>query len=106
MLPVVILAGGLGTRLHPLTERIPKSLLPVAGRPFIYHQLELLREQGVARVVLCVGHLGGQIRDAVGDGRRFGVAVEYSFDGGQLLGTGGALREALPLLGSAFFMLY
>ncbi len=106
MLPVAILAGGLGTRLHPLTERLPKSLVPVAGRPFVFHQLELLRRQGIRRVVLCVGHLGGLIEAAVGDGRRFGLAVDYSHDGQSLRGTGGALRTALSLLGSEFFVLY
>jgi NDP-sugar pyrophosphorylase family protein len=78
----------------------------VAGRPFIFHQLELLHSQGVRRVVLCVGHLGEQIESAVGDGRRFGLEVEYSFDGSRLLGTGGALKRALPLLGADFFVLY
>jgi N-acetyl-alpha-D-muramate 1-phosphate uridylyltransferase len=106
MFPIAILAGGLATRLHPLTERLPKSLLPVAGRPFIFHQLELLRSQGLRRVVLCVGHLGQQIEAAVGDGGRFGLAVDYSYDGESLRGTGGALRAALPLLGSTFFVLY
>jgi len=105
-LPVAILAGGLGSRLHPLTERIPKALAPVVGRPFVFHQLELLRSQGVRRVVLCVGYLGEQIQAAVGNGTRFGLAVQYSFDGERLLGTGGALRRALPLLGAEFFVLY
>jgi len=106
MLPVAILAGGRATRLQQLTERVPKSLLPVAGRPFLFHQLALLRSRGVRRVVLCVGHLGEQIRAAVGDGRGFGLAVSYSFDGATLLGTGGALKRALPLLGREFFVLY
>ena len=105
-LPVAILAGGLAARLRPITETIPKSLVEVAGRPFIFHQLEWLREQGVRRVVLCVGFLGEQIRDTVGDARRFGLAVDYSFDGDQLLGTGGALKKALPELGQDFFVLY
>jgi N-acetyl-alpha-D-muramate 1-phosphate uridylyltransferase len=105
MLPVAILAGGLATRLHPLTERVPKALLPIAGRPFILHQLELLRSQGLTRVVLCVGHLGEQIEAAVGDGRTLGLTIDYSFDGSELLGTGGALKQALPLLGEAFFAL-
>jgi NDP-sugar pyrophosphorylase family protein len=106
MLPVAILAGGLATRLHPLTETVPKALLPVAGRPFIHWQLALLAQQGVTEVVLCAGHLGEQIRSAVGDGRGFGVTVRYSFDGAALLGTGGALKRALPMLGNAFFVLY
>jgi len=106
MLPVAILAGGLGSRLHPLTERIPKSLVAVAGRPFIVHQLELLRGAGIRRVVLCVGRFGEQIQAAVGEGRGFGLEVEYSFDGTPLLGTGGALKRAVPLLGEEFFVLY
>ena len=105
-LPVAILAGGLANRLRPITETIPKALVKVADRPFVFHQLDWLREEGVRRVVLCVGFLGEQIRDAVGDGRRFGLAVDYSFDGDQLLGTGGALKKALPQLGQAFFVLY
>jgi N-acetyl-alpha-D-muramate 1-phosphate uridylyltransferase len=106
MLPVAILAGGLATRLHPLTQTVPKALLPVAGRPFIHWQLALLAQQGVTQAVLCVGHLGGQIQAAVGDGSGFGMTVRYSFDGAVLLGTGGALKRALPLLGAAFFVLY
>ena len=105
MLPVAILAGGLATRLRPLTDRTPKSLLNVAGRPFIFHQLDMLRKQGIERVVLCVGYLGEQIRAAVSAVATPGLAVSYSFDGGELLGTGGALKQALPLLGDEFFVL-
>jgi NDP-sugar pyrophosphorylase family protein len=105
LLPVAILAGGLATRLRPLTTRVPKSLLTVAGRPFIFHQLEMLRSQGVERVVLCVGHLGEQVRATVGDAAIPGLTVSYSFDGEELLGTGGALKLALPLLGDEFFVL-
>jgi NDP-sugar pyrophosphorylase family protein len=104
--PVAILAGGLATRMRPVTERIPKALLEVAGRPFIEHQLALLQREGVDRVVLCVGFLGEMIEACVGDGARFGLSVSYSFDGERLLGTGGALRRALPLLGEQFFVLY
>jgi N-acetyl-alpha-D-muramate 1-phosphate uridylyltransferase len=105
-LPVAILAGGLATRLRPLTAKVPKALLPVAGRPFIHWQLGLLARQGITEVVLCGGHLGEQIRAAVGDGNGFGLTIRYSFDGDTLLGTGGALQRALPMLGSAFFVLY
>lgn len=105
MLPVAILAGGLATRLQPLTDRLPKSLLEVAGRPFLFHQLDLLRKQGVDRVVLCVAHLGEQIRAAVSAAPPPGLTVSYSFDGRKLLGTGGALKRALPLLGEEFFVL-
>ena len=105
-IPLAILAGGLATRLRPITETIPKSLMSVAGRPFIEHQLEQLQREGIRRVVLCVGYLGDMVRDVVGDGSRFGLRVDYSFDGPKLLGTGGALRQALPLLGEIFFVLY
>lgn len=106
MIPVAILAGGLATRLRPATLTIPKSLVSIAGEPFIAHQLRLLRREGVGRVVMCVGYLGEMVRDFIGDGRRFGLDVVYSFDGEALLGTGGALRQALPLLGNRFFVLY
>jgi NDP-sugar pyrophosphorylase family protein len=92
--------------MRPLTERLPKALLPVAGRPFIHWQLEQLSREGLTRVVICTGFLEGQIRAAVGDGHRFGLDVQYSWDGELPLGTGGALRRALPLLGPAFFVLY
>jgi N-acetyl-alpha-D-muramate 1-phosphate uridylyltransferase len=106
MPPVAILAGGRATRLHPLTRSIPKSLVNIAGRPFILHQLAMLRSQGVERVVLCLGHLGEQIQQLIGDGRELGLGVQYSYDGDQPLGTGGALRCALPLLGTKFFAMY
>jgi N-acetyl-alpha-D-muramate 1-phosphate uridylyltransferase len=106
MLPVAILAGGLATRLRPLTETIPKSLVEINGEPFLWHQLRLLRENGVRRVVLCVSHLGELVRDSAGDGSAFGLHIDYSFDGSTLLGTAGALKRALPLLGESFFVLY
>jgi NDP-sugar pyrophosphorylase family protein len=106
MLPVVILAGGLATRLRPITEKIPKALVEINGRPFIEHQLELLARNGISRVVLSVAYLGEMIAEHVGDGGRFGVSVSYSFDGDRYLGTAGAIRRALPLLGPEFFTLY
>jgi NDP-sugar pyrophosphorylase family protein len=106
MLPVAILAGGLGTRLRPLTENLPKALVPVHGEPFIAHQLRLLKNAGMERVVLCVGYLGERIQEFVGDGARFGVTVEFCFDGPTLLGTAGAVKMALPRLGRQFFVLY
>jgi NDP-sugar pyrophosphorylase family protein len=105
-LPVAILAGGLATRLRPITEKIPKVLVPVAGKPFLAHQLELLRDTGVHRAVLCLGHLGEMVREQFGNGSEYGVKLDYSFDGPVLLGTGGALKQALPLLGDRFFVLY
>jgi len=106
LLTVALLAGGLATRLRPVTEKIPKSLLEVNGEPFVAHQLRLLHANGIRRVVLCVGFLGEMIRQTIADGRDFGVKVEYSFDGDKLLGTAGAVKRALPLLGHSFFVLY
>ena len=106
MLPVAILAGGLATRLRPITEKIPKALVEVAGKPFVFHQLDWLKRQKVDRVVLCVGYLGEMIREKVGFGERWGMKIQYSLDGEKLLGTGGALKKALPLLGKEFFVFY
>ena len=105
-LPVAILAGGMATRLRPITEKIPKLLVEVAGEPFFSHQLRLLRSAGLTHIVLCVGYLGQQIVDLYGDGAKWGVKIDYAFDGPKLLGTGGALIAALPKLGAAFFVLY
>lgn len=105
-LPVAILAGGLATRMGALTADTPKALLDVAGEPFVFHQLRLLRAGGFRRVVMCVGHLGERVQAAVGDGRRFDLEVEWLFDGPRLLGTGGALRRALPRLGPRFAVVY
>lgn len=105
-LPVAILAGGLATRLRPLTEKIPKLLVEVAGEPFFSHQVRLLKKAGLTRLVVCVGHLGEKIVERYGDGDAWGVSIEYSFDGPRLLGTGGALIQALPRLGDAFYVLY
>ena len=105
-LTVAILAGGLGTRLQPLTRTMPKAMVDVNGKPFIGHQLELLADSGVNRVILCIGYLGMQICQYVGNGSQFDLQVEYSLDGPfGPLGTAGALREAAGL-GDAFFVLY
>jgi NDP-sugar pyrophosphorylase family protein len=106
MPPLALLAGGLAKRMWPLTERMPKAMLDVAGEPFIAHQLRLLRREGIGRVVLCVGYLWEQIKAFVGDGSRFGLEVDYSVDGPRLLGTGGALRAALGRLGPDFLVMY
>ena len=106
MYPVIILCGGLATRLRPLTETIPKSLIDVAGKPFLEYQLIALKEQGVEHVILSVGHLGNQIRDKIGDGGRFGLIIQYVSDGPTLLGTGGAVKRSAALLQSPFFVLY
>jgi NDP-sugar pyrophosphorylase family protein len=104
-IPVAILAGGLATRLRPITEKIPKSLVPVADRPFLAHQLEMLYARGIRRAVLCIGYLGEMIQRDFGS-EKFGIQLEYSFDGPKLLGTGGAIKRALPMLGEEFFVLY
>lgn len=106
MFPVVILAGGLATRLRPITEKIPKALVEINGRPFIDHQLALLARNGISQVVLSVAYLGEMIADYVGDGSRYGLSVAYSFDGDRYLGTAGAIRRALGELGPQFFTLY
>ena len=105
-LPVALLAGGLATRLRPITEKVPKLLVDVAGEPFFSHQLRLLKKNGLTRVVVCAGYLGEKIVAQYGDGSKWGVEIEYSFDGPTLLGTGGALIQALPKLGDAFYVLY
>ena len=92
--PVVVLAGGLGTRLRDAAPGLPKALVPVLGEPFAFHQLRLLASQGVREVVYVIGHLGSQIRAAVGDGDAFGLGVSYVDEGESLRGTGGALRFA------------
>jgi N-acetyl-alpha-D-muramate 1-phosphate uridylyltransferase len=106
MLPVAILAGGLATRLRPITETIPKALAEVAGEPFLAHQLRLLARSGFTRAVLLVGYRGEQIEAFAGNGAQFGLDIEYLYDGPQLLGTGGALKRALHLLGDSFAVVY
>ena len=105
-LPVAILAGGLATRLRPITEKIPKALVDVAGKPFIMHQLEYLKKQKLTQVVLCLGYLGEQVEVVVGNGSSIGLDVRYSSDGPTLLWTGGCLKKALPMLGEYFFVYY
>ncbi|HEY3722267.1 MAG TPA: sugar phosphate nucleotidyltransferase [Acidimicrobiia bacterium] len=104
----VILAGGLGTRMRPATDRVPKTLLPVAGSPFAAHQLTMLSASGVTDVVYCIGHLGQRVRDYVGDGHRFGLTVRYVDEHDELRGTGGALRLAADrgVLSERFLVLY
>ena len=104
--PVAILAGGLATRLRPVTEKTPKALLSVAGEAFLVHQMRLLYSHGLRKIVLCVGYLGEMIKTKLGDGSNLGVQIAYSFDGATLLGTGGALKRALPMLGERFLVIY
>jgi MurNAc alpha-1-phosphate uridylyltransferase len=106
--PVVILAGGLGTRMEGVAPGVPKALVPVLGEPFAFHQLRLLSSRGAREVVYVVGHRGEKVRSAVGDGSAFGLEVTYVDEGGELHGTGGALRVALDAgaLADAFGVLY
>jgi NDP-sugar pyrophosphorylase family protein len=106
MMPVAILAGGLASRLGEVARSIPKSLLNIAGHPFIFWQLELLKQAGLTDIVICIGHLGEQIRKVLGTGIQLGLRIRYSQDGDALLGTGGTLRNAVSLLGSDCFVLY
>ncbi|HYA55463.1 MAG TPA: sugar phosphate nucleotidyltransferase [Nitrososphaerales archaeon] len=102
----VILAGGLGTRLRPMTESLPKALIPVKGRPFVDYQLELLKESGIDDFVFCIGHLGERIREHLGNGSAYGCTIRYSSDGPRLLGPAGALKRAAGLLRDPFFVTY
>ncbi|MDA0182388.1 sugar phosphate nucleotidyltransferase [Solirubrobacter phytolaccae] len=103
---VCILAGGIGSRLGEHVRAVPKPLVEVAGEPFLFHQLRLLRRHGAQQIVLCVAYLGETIVDAIGDGAEFGLEVGYSFDGPERIGTAGAVRQALPQLGPEFLVLY
>jgi NDP-sugar pyrophosphorylase family protein len=104
----VVLAGGLGTRLSSVAGKVPKTLMPVGGRPFAEYQLEWLGDNGVTDVVYCIGQGGLQIRDHLGDGSGFGLRIQYVDEGDQLRGTGGALRLAYDerVLHNNFFVLY
>lgn len=103
MKQVVILAGGLGTRLRPITEKIPKPLVEVAGRPFLYWQLLDLKKQNILDVVLLVGYLGEMIEEYFSK-NPMGMNLRYSYEK-EPLGTGGAIKNALPLLESQFWLL-
>jgi NDP-sugar pyrophosphorylase family protein len=103
---MLILAGGLGTRLRPLTERMPKCMVPADGKPFLEHQLRLLASRGVRDIVLCLGYLGERVLEYFGNGHRFGVNLAYAWERDGLLGTAGAIRNAEALLAPEFFVAY
>lgn len=103
---LVILAGGMATRLYPVTLSIPKSLIDINGKPFIYHQLDLIKANGINNVVMCLGNLAKPIENLLGSKYADSVNVKYSYDGDTLLGTGGALKNAFELLSDPFMILY
>lgn len=100
----MILAAGLGQRMRPLTDHCPKPLLTVGGKPLLAYHLERLHEAGFVQVVINLAYLGEKISDWLGDGSRFGLEVQYSFEE-QPLETGGGIARALPLLGNEPFVL-
>jgi NDP-sugar pyrophosphorylase family protein len=101
----MVLAAGRGERLRPLTDSLPKPLISVAGKPLLFHILRYLRSCGVEEVVVNLHHLGGMIREYVGDGGQWGLRVHYSWER-HLLGTGGGIQKAAPhLLGGAFLVM-
>jgi NDP-sugar pyrophosphorylase family protein len=102
--PMVLLAGGRGTRLAPLTDKVPKSLVDVAGRPFIEHQLRLFQRAGIHELVICVGYRGEQITSRLGSGAHLGLEIHYVCDGPTPSGTGGALRAAGRHLPDVFWV--
>ena len=101
----VILTGGRGTRLRPLTSQMPKAMVAASGKPFLLHLLELLRSQGFNDIVLCTGYLGEQVRNFFDNGESLGIRIRYSEEKGRLLGTGGALKQAQDLLDEHFFVI-
>jgi N-acetyl-alpha-D-muramate 1-phosphate uridylyltransferase len=105
-LQAVILAGGLGTRLRPITDETPKAMIPICGRPFLEYQLALLKSHGIRDIVLCIGYRGDMIQDYFGDGSRFGLSIHYGDDGAAPLGTAGALKNVESHLNEAFFVTY
>jgi MurNAc alpha-1-phosphate uridylyltransferase len=106
MLSLAILAGGVASRLMPITKNTPKSLVLINDKPFIHYQLEYLKKQKIKNIVLCVGHFGKMIENEIGDGKKYGLSIKYSYDGKNLLGTGGAIKKALPMLDETFYIMY
>lgn len=104
--PVLILAGGLGTRISSIYPDIPKALIPINSKPFIEYQLKLLAREGVTEVILCLGHLSKKIETYLINAETFGIDITYSYDGDKLLGTGGAILKASKNLRGPFAVLY
>lgn len=106
-LPIVVLAGGLATRLYPITETMPKSLISINGTPFVFHQLSLFKRNDLNQIHFCLGHLGNLVKDAIElSSFKNTMQITYSFDGDQLLGTAGAIKKVLSSLPETFFVTY
>ena len=103
---VVILLGGMATRLRPITRNIPKAMIIINGRPFLEHQIELLKKNGLKNFVFCVGYKWNLIKEYFGNGNRYNIEIKYSYDGKYLLGTAGAVRKAIKVLDEDFIILY
>lgn len=101
----VILAGGLGMRVRPLTLKTPKAMIPIMGKPYLEYQLQFIKNYNITNILLCVGYLGEKIQSYFGDGQPWGVRIKYYFEENPL-GTGGALRNARHLLDDCFFLIY
>lgn len=105
-LPIVIVAGGLATRMHPICEQIPKCLIDIHGKPLIEHQLDVFKKQGFKEIIFCVAHLAEKVQEYFGDGFKWGLNIQYSMDGNILLGTAGAVKRAGALLPDHFMVFY
>jgi len=105
MKQAVIISGGFGTRLYPITKKVPKILVEISGKPFIDYLIPLCKKNGIEEIVFCVGHLWEQVRDYVGDGKKFGIKAYYSVED-KKLDTGGAIKKALPYLDKEFLVTY
>ena len=102
MLPIAILAGGLATRIKPLSNSIPKSLVEIYEKPFVEWQLQLLEKNNFKRVVICASHRSDMIEDFIANRPKTNLEILFSLDGDKQLGTGGALIKARKLLGKSF----
>lgn len=103
---LILLAGGLATRLRPITETIPKALIDINGKPFIDYQISLLKSKGIKKIIICAGFLGEQIENHLKDGVESGIEIGYSYDGDELIGTGGAVQKALDKTDGLFWVMY
>ena len=103
---MAILCGGLATRLGNLSKDTPKSMILIDGKPFLQYQVEMLKKQSIEDIVLCVGHLSEKIEEYFGNGKQFGVNIQYSYDSNKLLGPIGALKNAQSILKDVFFIMY